>query len=626
MGVDQPLDGPGAEKLPHDAAATPQRLPQFLSQRSPEPRPQGHAESPLWPVDERRAQLLAQDLPERQLAQPAVKTRGQGHPPHQLKQLMVQQRRPRLQRNRHAGAVDFHHQVLGNVVAAVHRAHLVDRIARRRETIRLRGGTPGPGNLRPQQPHQVRVPIGLPVAPPGVRDDQVDQPPAANPLGPEGTRRGGGGEHQPAGQPIEHSAQAVMHRVAGVAGQQLVAPVAGKGHRDILPGELRDQQRGHGAGVGQWFIENLGHLADGFEQIGGRHDAGPVAGAEMFGRLPCPTRLVELRFAEADRKRVHRHSACTAHRADHHGRVEPSGEERAQGNVAHQSQPDRLLQLRGEGLLPLPGRAGGVGPVIHRPIGSRIDPGRIVQRDHGTLGRPQFANPGKNRPRRRHEALVEVVDHRRRVELGIELGQVPQGLGLRGKRHALTAGKVVERLLAESVPCQKQPPPGQIENRQGKHPPQMLDQPVAPLLVAVDQHLRVGVVRVEAVPQSDQFPPQQAVVVDFAVERHPDRARLVGHRLGGFRREVDDGQPAMSEEKVGPARGRRLGDLLGRRVQQQPRRPLGQPPQHRPPAVGTPVRYRPKRPPAGGGIDRLLARDLSENATHGGPMPFPVLG
>ena len=51
-------------------------------------------------------------------------------------------------------------------------------------------------------------------------------------------------------------------------------------------------------------------------------------------------------------------------------------------------------------------------------------------------------------------------------------------------------------------------------------------------------------------PFSSELPAQRQVVVDLAVEDDLDGAVLVGHRLVGGRREVDDRQPAEAEADV----------------------------------------------------------------------------
>ena len=59
----------------------------------------------------------------------------------------------------------------------------------------------------------------------------------------------------------------------------------------------------------------------------------------------------------------------------------------------------------------------------------------------------------------------------------------------------------------------------------------------------------VSVSRVERVPAGVELRAQLAIVVDLAVEDHPDRAVLVADRLMAAG-EIDDAQPAHAERRA----------------------------------------------------------------------------
>ena len=74
----------------------------------------------------------------------------------------------------------------------------------------------------------------------------------------------------------------------------------------------------------------------------------------------------------------------------------------------------------------------------------------------------------------------------------------------------------------------------------------------SPLLITMDQHLRVGCAR-EIVTGRRQFGAEFAVVVDLSVEGHPNGALLIRHRLFALGPKIDNGQPAVTEEPPGPS-------------------------------------------------------------------------
>jgi hypothetical protein len=51
-------------------------------------------------------------------------------------------------------------------------------------------------------------------------------------------------------------------------------------------------------------------------------------------------------------------------------------------------------------------------------------------------------------------------------------------------------------------------------------------------------------------PNAVEFLPEIGVIVDLAVERDPDASISIAHRLVGFRGEVYDCEPAVSQADV----------------------------------------------------------------------------
>src|SRR5207244_2110379 len=84
-----------------------------------------------------------------------------------------------------------------------------------------------------------------------------------------------------------------------------------------------------------------------------------------------------------------------------------------------------------------------------------------------------------------------------------------------------------------------------VPDREREHSAQALRERVTPLLVRVDEHLRVAV-GAEAVARTLELAAQVDVVVDLAVLDDVARAVLVRDRLVAVR-EVDDREPSRSE-------------------------------------------------------------------------------
>ena len=71
-----------------------------------------------------------------------------------------------------------------------------------------------------------------------------------------------------------------------------------------------------------------------------------VIGAEDGGHVPCVGELVRLaRAREADGEGLHRLGHVSRHQRDDQARVETAGEHRAERDVAHQPEPDGLVEL-----------------------------------------------------------------------------------------------------------------------------------------------------------------------------------------------------------------------------------------------------------------------------------------
>jgi len=88
----------------------------------------------------------------------------------------------------------------------------------------------------------------------------------------------------------------------------------------------------------------------------------------------------------------------------------------------------------------------------------------------------------------------------------------------------------VQRLDAHAVPGQQDALAPAVEDREREHPVQALDHSLAPLLIAMNEHLGVGLGG-ERVPCGDQLGAKVEVVVDLAVLDDPYGGVFVVDRL-----------------------------------------------------------------------------------------------
>ena len=104
----------------------------------------------------------------------------------------------------------------------------------------------------------------------------------------------------------------------------------------------------------------------------------------------------------------------------------------------------------------------------------------------------------------------------------------------------------VQRLDAEPVAAEQHPAAVALDDREGEHAVQALDEPVAPVVVGLEQHLGVAVGE-EPVAVLAQLATQLLVVVDAAVPRDGQPQIGVDHRLRARFGQIDDLQATMAE-------------------------------------------------------------------------------
>ena len=125
------------------------------------------------------------------------------------------------------------------------------------------------------------------------------------------------------------------------------------------------------------------------------------------------------------------------------------------------------------------------------------------------------------------------------------MGQETLDLGAEHQGARLGVLVVVHRLDAKVVPGQQQRLCPGIPQSKGEHAPQPVQHFLAPLLIAVEQHLGVAAGG-KGVPGGQKLLPQFLEVVHLAVKDHHQGAVLVEHGLLAAL-QVNDGQTAVAQ-------------------------------------------------------------------------------
>ena len=132
---------------------------------------------------------------------------------------------------------------------------------------------------------------------------------------------------------------------------------------------------------------------------------------------------------------------------------------------------------------------------------------------------------------------------------------------LRSEMNGAIGDPVVDELDAHGIARQDQPTEPGIPYRDTEHPVEAIENARAPLLVAVDDHFRVGA-RSEDVPASLQLQSQFPKVVDLAVENDPNGRLPVRHRLVAAV-QIDDGKaPKTQADAAGAIRAVVVGTTM----------------------------------------------------------------
>ena len=176
--------------------------------------------------------------------------------------------------------------------------------------------------------------------------------------------------------------------------------------------------------------------------------------------------------------------------------------------------------------------------------------------------RPEQVDAFDGGARADHEAVPHAAGHGLRVEArraqqpGGQQGAKLRGEGQRPARIRIRRPRQVERLDSQGIPGQQEPALLGVPAGEGEHTaePAHRSWPVQAKGAEHDGRVAGGV---QLLPLGHQAPPKVAEVVDLAVEDDDVPGHRVHHGLGAGRREVEDRETAVGEQRAPAARVRR---------------------------------------------------------------------
>ena len=254
----------------------------------------------------------------------------------------------------HAGDIDLHHQIVGQVGVNIGAVGAVDQALGIGEIgfEKVEGGRPG----EPAQSLAIAFALVVLAKKPerrrvtprrrGLRRLQH----AADPAELEAPLHAPRGEGQ---EPPDRRAPPIRKRVepgqpahrpvASIAEEALVAAVAGQGHLDAAPRQLGDIPGRDRRGVGEGLAIVPHQPRQDCDRIG-LDDQLLVIGAVALRHHPGIAGLVVFAGGKADREGLHPAARGPRHHRHDRGRVDPAREKRAQRRVRDQAQANRVFE------------------------------------------------------------------------------------------------------------------------------------------------------------------------------------------------------------------------------------------------------------------------------------------
>ena len=180
---------------------------------------------------------------------------------------------------------------------------------------------------------------------------------------------------------------------------------------------------------------------------------------------------------------------------------------------------------------------------VQAPSRRALDPGFALF-PHEPMARGQFFHPLPDGKRGGHIFIKEVTAYAFAIDRVIHFGMREQGFRLGAEDEPTPRRfRVIERLLAHPIAGEYQPSASLVPDRERVHAIQGPDEIRTFFFVKMDQAFGIGR-RAITVPSRQQTGSYLEFIVELAVIGDPDRAVLIGHRLGASF-EIDDGEATM---------------------------------------------------------------------------------
>ena len=337
-----------------------------------------------------------------------------------------------------------------------------------------------------------------------------------------------------------------------VAGEQLVAAVAGEYDFHILNGELADAARGHERGVAVRLVAVPQHAGPVVEHVG-LHDALAVRGAEALRGLAGVGRFVEARIGKADAEGAGRFAHVSRHQRHDGAGIDPAREKGAEGHVGAQPQAHRVVEQIEEFSLP---RAEGLrhGCLLREaPPAAGVAAGAI---DSEHRAGHDVAHAREQGEGRRNVVVGEVVLQRGQIERGTARQRGEHGLDLGAEQHLPAVVVHEQRLDADAVAHQMQPGIfwiAPIPDGDGEHAIEPRQKAQSFAFIQSQQDLGVAVIGVEAHALALRLSAQFHMVENLAVLHQGDSPVVADEGLVTTG-EVDDGEPSVADRQARSAK------------------------------------------------------------------------
>ena len=156
-----------------------------------------------------------------------------------------------------------------------------------------------------------------------------------------------------------------------VAAELLVSPLSAECHGDVSGGELGQCSEPQHRQVRHRLVHEPDEVLEVERQLVERQLELVVVGAECSGHLPCAVELFSWASLKPTENVFTGSLMWRGHERNDHARVEPAAEHRAERNVAHQTDANRLVEKPEELLHDLDGRPARASPTA---TGSGYDP------------------------------------------------------------------------------------------------------------------------------------------------------------------------------------------------------------------------------------------------------------